>query len=68
MEVYNSELMAKKEQLEETRTKVHKWLRGSHVTEQIQQKQQISEELAKKSEVELGYELMSKLVIIPTGI
>ena len=63
-------LMTKKEQLEESYTKVHKWLRDSHVTELAQQRQQMSEELKKETDVELGRsgELISIPVIINRGM
>ena len=67
VEVYNSELMSKKEQLEESRIKVQRWLRDSHVTEQIQQRQQMSEELKRYLDIELSCELISKPAIVYLG-
>ena len=67
VEVYNSELMSKKEQLEESFIKVQRWLRDSHVTEQIQQRQEMSEELKKYLDVELSCEFTSRPVIINKG-
>ena len=67
VKVYNSELMSKKEQLEESRIKVQRWLRDSHVTEQIQQRQQMSEELKRYLDVELNCELRSKPAIVNKG-
>ena len=65
----SSLLMTKKEQLEESYTKVHKWLRDSHVTELISQRQQMSEELERETDVEVDkWELRSKPVIINRGI
>ena len=45
--------MAKKEQLEESRAKLHNLMRESHITEQLQQKEQISQELTSHLDVEL---------------
>ena len=67
VEVYNSELMSKKEQLQESRIKVQRWLRDSHVIEQIQQRQQMSEELKRYLDVERNCELTSKPAIVYTG-
>ena len=67
VEVCNSELMSKKEQLEESRNKVQRWLRDSHVTEQIQQRQQMSEELKRYLDVELNCELTSRPAIVYLG-
>ena len=67
VEVYNSELMSKKEQLEESHIKVQRWLRDSHVTEQIQQRQEMSEELKRYLDVELNCELTSRPVISYLG-
>ena len=67
VEVYNSELMSKKEQLEESHIKVQRWLRDSHVTEQIQQRQEMSEELQRYLDGELSCELTSKPAIINKG-
>ena len=67
VEVYNSELMSKKEQLEESRIKVQRWLRDSHVTEQIQQRQEMSEELKRYLDVELSCELTSRPIIVNKG-
>ena len=65
----SSLLMTKKEQLEESYAKVHKWLRDSHVTELISQRQQMSEELERETDVEVDkWELRSKPVIINRGI
>ena len=70
VEEYSSLLMTKKDQLEVSYTKVHKWLRDSHVTKLVQRRQQMSEELERETDVELGRsgELISKPVIINKGI
>lgn len=67
VEVYNSELMAKKEQLEETRTKLYRFMRDSHVIDQVKQKQEMTEELVRHRDVELQNELPSKPVLIAKG-
>ena len=43
--------MVKKEQLEESRNNAQKWLREHHVTKLIEQKQQLTEELKRKTKV-----------------
>ena len=67
IEAYNSELMAKKEQLEEPRAKVRKLMREGHVTEQIQQKDKMTKELVKNTEVDLKCELIRRPVLIARG-
>ena len=66
----SSLLMTEKEELEESYAKVQKWLRDNHVIELISQRQQMSEELKRKTDVELcgSGELISKPVIINRGM
>ena len=59
--------MAKKEQLEEPQAKVQKLMREGHVTEQIQQKDTMAEELVQNTEVDLTCELISKAVLSAAG-
>ena len=68
VEVYSSELMMKKEELEETRDKTCRWLRNSHVTDMVNYKQQKTDELVGNTEVELCCEFISKPAIFPKGM
>ena len=58
---YNSELMDKKEQLEESCTKLHKLMRDSHITEQLQRKDYMSQEVETHLDVKL-------FAFIPLGV
>ncbi|XP_067941718.1 uncharacterized protein [Watersipora subatra] len=53
VELYNTELMAKKERLEESCSEVRKWLRESHVTEKVEQRQQMTDELVNNTDVKV---------------
>ena len=67
IEAYNSELIAKKEQLEKSRAEIQKLMREGHVTEQIQQKEKITKELVQNTDVDLMCEFISKPVLSATG-
>ena len=67
VEAYNSELMATKDQLEESRTKTRRRLRDSHVTEQIQDQADMSRELRRKRDIQVECPLPSNLIIIESG-
>ena len=67
-EMHNSALMAKKERLEASRLQVQRWLRDCHVTEQVTQQQDISQQLIKSTDVELDCRLESKLSLNPKGV
>ena len=45
VDTYIAELMSVKERLEKSQMKVHKWLRDSHITEQLQQRDEMTAEL-----------------------
>ena len=51
VEEYSSQLMCTKEQLDNCKMKVHKWLQEKHVSEQIHQRQQMCEEMERQLEI-----------------
>ncbi|XP_067943286.1 tripartite motif-containing protein 59-like [Watersipora subatra] len=67
VESYNTELMAKKERLEESCTEVRKWLRESHVTEKMEQKQQMTDQLMNNTDVTIDCPLTRTPALIHTG-
>ena len=70
VEVYCSELMSKKEQLEECQTKLHKLMRDSHVTQRIKQKGQMTQEIEKhfsEEEMDSCISLPAPYLIVPKG-
>ncbi|XP_067941719.1 uncharacterized protein [Watersipora subatra] len=67
VESYNTELMAKKERLEKSCTEVQKWLRESHVTEKVEQKQQMTDKLVNNTDVKIDCPLTRTPALIHTG-
>ena len=59
--------MSQKEQLEESRMKVQKLLRDSHVTEQIQQKEQLTQQITKNVKEKLEFKLTKLPIVITQG-
>ena len=53
---FDSELMAKKEDLEQLRTRIHKLNTDGHVTEKIRLNIQLTAKLAKSLDVDMVYE------------
>ena len=59
--------MSQKEQLEESRMRLQKLLRDSHVTEQIQQKEQLTQQIGKNLDVQLEFKHTKLPVVITQG-
>ena len=59
--------MSQKEQLEEFRIRVQKLLKDSHVTEQIQQKEQLTQQIGKNLDVQLEFKLTKLPIVITQG-
>ena len=54
VEVFDVDLMTRKEQLEEVSKSVHRLVRNGHMTEKIRQKQPMTVEVIKALDVEIG--------------
>ena len=54
VEVFDADLMTRKEQLEEVSKGVHRLVRDGHMTEKIRQKQPMTVEVIKALDVEIG--------------
>ena len=54
VEVFDADLMTRKEQLEEVSKGVHRLVRDGHMTEKIKQKQPMTVEVIKALDVEIG--------------
>ena len=68
MITFDQNLMKKKEEVEKLRTRIHRLNRDGHVTEKITQQRQITEDLAKNLDVELGFcESRHKLHLVTEG-
>ena len=63
---FNSELMTRKGHLERACAKVLDWLSSSHVTEQIEQIEQVTHELKRSLDLELNVSYLSSSHI-PAG-
>ena len=59
--------MSQKEQLEESRMTVQKLLKDSHVTEQIQQKEQLTQQIGKNLDVQLEFKHTKLPMVITQG-
>ncbi|XP_067933727.1 E3 ubiquitin/ISG15 ligase TRIM25-like [Watersipora subatra] len=67
VELYNSELITRKQQLEESRTKVHRHLRYSHVTELVKQREELKA-CMKRQLSTLNYRVISEPVLVSETI
>ena len=54
VEVFDADLMTRKEQLEEVSKGVHRLVRDGHMTEKIRQKQPMTVEVVKHLDAEIG--------------
>ena len=54
VEVFDADLMTRKEQLEEVSKGVHRLVRDGHMTGKIKQKQPMTVEVIKRLDVEIG--------------
>ncbi|XP_067932738.1 uncharacterized protein [Watersipora subatra] len=63
VEIYSCELVTKKQQLEKSRTKVHRHLRYSHVTELVKQREEWTTCL-KRQLGRLNYQVISEPVLV----
>ena len=63
VELYSANLISIKEDLQKSRAKVHQWFRDGHVTEQIKDRDQMSEELKEYLNAEI--EVYSHRAIMP---
>ena len=50
VEEYSADLMATKEELDNSKVKVHRWLKDKHVSEQLHQRQEMCKEIEKHLE------------------
>ena len=67
IEGYNSNLMAKKEQLEATCADIQKLVNDCHFAKLIQQRDSLTEELYRAIDEDLQCQLLSIPVVIHTG-
>ena len=68
VEKFNTDLLAKKEQLQESASKVRRIMRDGHSTDKIRQKQQMTEELQERIDVDFSScELASNSTLLVTG-
>ncbi|XP_067943234.1 uncharacterized protein [Watersipora subatra] len=67
VESYNTKLMAKKERLEESCSEVRKWLRESHVTQKVEQRQQMTDELVNNTDVNIDCLITRTPALIQTN-
>ena len=68
IEINNKVLMTWKDELEESRVKVHNWLKDSHVTEMVKQKEQIKDKIVEAMEKRTDCLLPSEPTIVMKGI
>ncbi|XP_067943230.1 uncharacterized protein [Watersipora subatra] len=67
VESYNTELMSKKERLEESCSRVRNWMRESHVTEKLEQRQQMTDVLMNNTDVMVNCPLTRTPVLVHSG-